>query len=128
MVAKAVGPEQVEGMIEESRNVSEAMVFVGETLLLELDVCQLQSLDEHHRLLIVDVVVGHAVIQLKLLASKILHLGQDTAALVASLVVVCCGQPHVPLSVDGVIEEPVGRRCDRDACKSLIVSPPRKES
>ena len=38
------------------------MILVGVTVLLELNVCHLQGLDQHHAVLVVDVVICDPVV------------------------------------------------------------------
>ena len=76
------------------------MGFVRVADLSEQDIGLLQGSAEHHALLVVDVVVGGPVHHQVLLVGELLGLGVDVTGLVASQVVVRCGQSQVPADGD----------------------------
>ena len=97
-------------MIKESGYMTKAMILVRIALLLKLNVCQFHSLDEEHGLLVVHVIVRHSVVQLELLSPQLFHFCDDTSSIVTGLIISSGGKTHVSLGIDGVIEDPVGRR------------------
>ena len=61
-IAEAVAPEHVKSVVEEPGESPDPVVFVGHGPELEHDVSLLQGPDEQHAVLVVDVVVGYAVV------------------------------------------------------------------
>lgn len=120
-IVQALGPEAIEGAVQESGDISQAVVLIREALLLERDIGKFQGTEEEHGVLIVDVVISHSVIDHKVLASQILHQSQNTASFVSGLIVFSCRQAHVPLGVDRVVEHPRRDWSHRDATGKHVV-------
>ena len=89
-------------MVEVRSEPDQAVGLVRVTDLPEQHVRLLQRPAEHHALLVVDVVVGGPVHHQVLHVGELLGLGVDVTGLVASQVVVRCGQSQVQTTSDTV--------------------------
>jgi len=79
-------------------------------LLSEKNVQALQGLGEHHGLLIMDVVISRSMDQVELFVAHVASQTTDVAVVVAHFVVCWSRQAHIPLSVNGIVVDPVGHR------------------
>ena len=71
---EAPGPVGVERVVQKLLDAPEAVVLIRVAVLHELDVSQLQGSDEQHCVLVVDVVVGDAVVDHEVLSPERLDL------------------------------------------------------
>ncbi len=72
-------------MIEKLFDSAKSVILLRETVLNERDVSLFQSSDEHHTLLVMDIVIRYTVIDHEVLSSQAFNIVQEAAYVVTKL-------------------------------------------